>query len=137
MESSLKLVKKLSNKVVDLKRNYEKGISKYKPLCPFHKKIFNQAKPIEPSNMNLNLKEVGMDHFFTYHQTNSLFEKTFPQWINSITLVINKMLVHQSLAENPLSEDEVEVISEEEDTIKGSAMFHWDWVANSNNNPIE
>ena len=39
----------------------------------------------------LNFNEVGMDHFCTFHQdTHS--EKSCPQWINSMTLVMNQIL---------------------------------------------
>ena len=32
-----------------------------------------------------------MDHFYTFHQENHS-EFFFPQWINSMTLVVNKLL---------------------------------------------
>ena len=39
----------------------------------------------------MNLTEVGMDNFFTFHQQPHS-EKNCPQWINSMTLVMNQLL---------------------------------------------
>ena len=39
----------------------------------------------------LYFNEVGMDHFCTFHQEHHS-EKNFPQWINSMTLVMNQLL---------------------------------------------
>ena len=39
----------------------------------------------------MNLIEVGMDNFCTFHQQPHS-EKNFPQWINSMTLVMNQLL---------------------------------------------
>ena len=39
----------------------------------------------------MNLTEVGMDNFCTFHQQPHS-EKNYPQWINSMTLVMNQLL---------------------------------------------
>ena len=39
----------------------------------------------------MNLTDVGMDNFFTFHQQPHS-QKNFPQWINSMTLVMNQLL---------------------------------------------
>ena len=39
----------------------------------------------------MNLTEIGMDNFCTFHQQPHS-EKNCPQWINSMTLVMNQML---------------------------------------------
>ena len=39
----------------------------------------------------MNLTEVGMDNFCTFRQQPHS-EKNFPQWINSMTLVMNQLL---------------------------------------------
>ena len=49
----------------------------------------------------LNFNEVGMDHFCTFHQEPHS-EKSSPQWINSMTLVMNQIVDAQ------LTEPEVE-----------------------------
>ena len=43
------------------------------------------------SSSVLNFNEAGMDHFCTFHQE-PLSKKSFPQWINSMTLVMNQIL---------------------------------------------
>ena len=39
----------------------------------------------------MNLTEVGMDNFCTFHQQPHS-ENNFPQWSNSMTLVMNQLL---------------------------------------------
>ena len=39
----------------------------------------------------MNLTEVGMDNFCTFHQQPHS-KKNCPQWINSMTLVMNQLL---------------------------------------------
>ena len=39
----------------------------------------------------LNFNEVGMDNFCTFHQEHRS-EKSCPQWLNSMTLVMNQSL---------------------------------------------
>ena len=39
----------------------------------------------------MNLTKVGMDNFYTFHQQPHS-EKSCPQWINSVTLVMNHLL---------------------------------------------
>ena len=39
----------------------------------------------------MNLTDVGMDNFCTFHQQPHS-KKNFPQWINSMTLVMNQLL---------------------------------------------
>jgi hypothetical protein len=47
LDSVVKLVKKLSNEVVDLKKNVGEGSSKNKYFFPFFKKMDNPPKPPE------------------------------------------------------------------------------------------
>jgi hypothetical protein len=91
LENVVKLVKKLSNEVVDLINNVGEGYSKQKYFHPFFKKIDNLPKPLETPGLTLNLDDFGMDNLCSYHQMNHS-KKTFPQWINSMTLVINQLL---------------------------------------------
>ena len=60
-----------------------------------------------------------MDHFCTFNQEHH-FEKRFPQWINSMTLVMNQLLDSQ-LIEHEVEEDQT---NEPEETI----MVLWDWA---------
>ena len=89
LESVVKMVQKLSNKIVDLERDKQanSGRKQYKP---FFKKT-EESGPSQPpthSPFVMNLTEVGMDNFCTFHQQPHS-EKNFPQWIKSMTLVMN------------------------------------------------
>jgi hypothetical protein len=44
-----------------------------------------------PANLNLDLGRVAMDNYCNFHQA-SHSEKTFPQWINAMNLVTNRLL---------------------------------------------
>jgi len=122
----LKLVKKLSNEVVDLEKNTGEGSSHRKPFWTFHKKENNQPKLAEASNINLNIDEFGMDIFFSYHQTNHS-EKTYPQWIIFMNLGINQLLEQQSTTADQPQETTTEATIEEGDDIEESALFLWEW----------
>ena len=39
----------------------------------------------------LDFNEFGIDHFYTFHQEHHS-KKSCPQWINSMTLVMNQLL---------------------------------------------
>ena len=51
----------------------------------------------------MNLSEVGMDNFCTFHQQPHS-KKNFPQWINYMTLVMNQLL--DSKLTEPMDEEE-------------------------------
>jgi hypothetical protein len=91
LENVITLIKNLSNEVVDLKKNVDEGSSKKKPFIPFFKNNNNPPKPPKPLGLTLNMDDFGMDNFFSYHQMNHS-KKTFPQRINSMTLVIKQLL---------------------------------------------
>jgi hypothetical protein len=94
MESVLHLVKKLSNEIVDLKKNSGEGTSNLRTFRPFYRKAITSPKPPKPTNFNLNLEDVGMDNYYTYHHANHS-KKTCPQWLHSMTLVENQFLDQQ------------------------------------------
>ena len=72
----------------------------------------------------MNLTDVGMDNFCTFHQQ-SHSEKNFPQWINSMTLVMNRLL-DSKLTEIDEEEEKDNQSTEkhEEDT-----LVLWDYVS--------
>jgi hypothetical protein len=94
LDNMVKLVKKLSNEVVYLKKNIGEGSSKPRPFHPFFKRNENPPKPPEVPSLTLNMDDFGMDNLCSYHQQNHS-EKTCPQWVNSMTLVINQLLDQQ------------------------------------------
>ena len=83
------MMQKLSNRVIDLEKEKEA----HKPYKPYYKKMVDnsQLKPPPHSPSAMNLTNAGMDNFCTFHQQPHS-EKNFPQWINSMTLVMNRLL---------------------------------------------
>ena len=70
----------------------------------------------------MNLTEVGMDNFCTFHQQPHS-KKNCPQWINSMTLVMNQLL------DSRLTEDENEERTENTTSTKEQeeeTMVLWD-----------
>ena len=78
LENVVKMVQKLSNKIVYLEK--ENGASSSRnPFKSYYKKRGEIGQP-EPPLINscvLNFNEVGMDHFYTFHQEHH-YEKSFP-----------------------------------------------------------
>ena len=88
-ESMAKMMQKLSNKIIDLEKEKETQ----KLYKPYYKKREdnNQSQPPPHNYASMNLTDIGMENFCTFHQkTHS--EKNCLQWINSMTLVMNQML---------------------------------------------
>ena len=71
----------------------------------------------------LNLTEVGMDNFCTFHQQPHS-KKSCPQWINSMNLVVNKLLEVQLIEPKSKEEKEVETGRTSEET----TMVWWDYM---------
>ena len=88
-EGMLKMMQKLSNIIIDLEKEKEA----HKSYKPYYKRTEdnNPSKPPPHSPASMNLTEVGMDNFCTFHQQPHS-EKNCPQWINSMRLVMNQLL---------------------------------------------
>ena len=56
-----------------------------------------------------------MDQFYACHQANHS-EKTCPQWINSMTLVINHLLEKQFSSDENSQEDKTEEVTKAKET---------------------
>ena len=89
LEGVVKMVQKLSNKIVDMEKERETK----KQFNPYYKRKDESGPSKPPTNSPsvMNFTEVGMDNFCTFHQQPHS-EKKFPQWINSMTLVMNQLL---------------------------------------------
>ena len=113
------MVQKLSNKVVDLEKDKEASSSR-KPFREFFKKKEENSSPQPPTNNSsvLNLTEVGMDNLCTFHPKNC------PQWINSMNLVMNKLLEVQLTELESKEEKEFETKKTSEET----TMVLWEWM---------
>jgi hypothetical protein len=61
--------------------------------------------------MDFNLDSFSNDNFCSYHQHNHP-EQTCPQWVNSMTLVINQLLDQQSLDDESHAQAPADVTDE-------------------------
>ena len=89
LDGVVKMVQKLSNKIIDMEKEKEAK----KQFKSYYKKRDDSgtSKPPSHSPSAMNLTEVGMDNFCTFHQQPHS-EKNCPQWINSMSLVMNQLL---------------------------------------------
>ena len=72
----------------------------------------------------MNLTEVGIDNFCTFHQQPHS-EKNCPQWINSMTLVMNQLLDSKLTEDDEQEEKTNQPIEKQEE----DALFLWDCVS--------
>ena len=88
-EGMEKMMQNLSNRIIDLEKKKETQ----KFYNPYYKKREdnNQSQLSLHIPASMNLTEVGMDNFFIFHQKIHS-EKNCPQWINSMTLVMDQLL---------------------------------------------
>ena len=92
-----KMMQKLSNIIIDLEKDKE-AQNLYKPY--YKKREDNNQSQTPPHNpASMNSMEVGMDNFCTFHQQPHS-EKNCPQWINSMTLVMNQLLDSKLIEDN-------------------------------------
>ena len=95
----MRVLQKMSNRIVDLEK--ERDILKTnKPHYPNRED--NSQWQVPPPNLaSINITEIGGDNFCTFHQQHHS-EKKCPQWLCSMTLVMNKLL------DSKLSKDSAE-----------------------------
>ena len=72
----------------------------------------------------MNITEVGGDNFCTFHQQPHS-EKKCPQWLNSMTLVMNQLLDSKLTKDSGKEEEKNQTIEKQED----DTMFLWDGVS--------
>ena len=83
MESMQRVIKKLMNDIIDLKKNKGEGM---KPLKPFMNKMTYYAPQIPPTS-SINIEDYAIDNFYhTHHENHS--ERTCPEFINSFTTML-------------------------------------------------
>ena len=88
-QGMMKMLQKLSNRIIDLEK--ERDIQKTHKLHYPKKEGNNQWQVPPPNSASINIIEVGRDNFYTFHQQPHS-EKKCPQWLHSMTLVMNKLL---------------------------------------------
>ena len=85
----MKVLQRLSNRVLELEKDRDIQITN-KPPYP-RKEDDNQWQVSPPNLESINITEVGGDDFCTFHQLHHS-EKKCPQWIHSMTRVMNRLL---------------------------------------------
>ena len=116
------MMQKLSNRVIDLEREREA----HKSYKPYYKEREDNSQPRPPphSPAAMNLTDVGMDKFCTFHQQPHS-KRNCPQWINSMTLVMNQLLDSKlTETDNEEEKDNQPTIEQEEDS-----LVLWDCVS--------
>ena len=99
IEDLQRMVKKLSNEIIYMKRSAGEGNQGQMPYKPLFK-INPPFKEIEPppTNLNIVLGNVASNSFCTCHQENH-FKRDCPQWVNSMNFMTNRFLDEVSLTE--------------------------------------
>jgi hypothetical protein len=126
IEDLQRMVKKLSNEIIDMKRSTGEGNQGQNPYKPFFKR--NQPfKAIEPppANLNIDLGNVASDSFCTYHQENHS-ERECPQWVHAMNLMANHFLDEVSLTKQSSSSAMNIIDQEEADPPRDTTMLIWD-----------
>ena len=121
-EGMLNMMQKLSHRIIDLEKEKE-AQKTYKPYYK-KKEDNNQFKTPPHNSASMNLTEVGMDNFCTFHQQPHS-EKNCPQWLNSMTLVMNQLLDSKLTEDNDEEEKGNQTIERQEN----DTMFLWDCVS--------
>ena len=116
------MMQKLSNRMIDLEKEKETQKA-YKPYCK-RREQNDKSKPPPHSLPSMNLTEVGMDNFCTFHQQPHS-EIFLPQWINSMTLVMNQLL-DSKLKE---ADDEEEKGNKSTEKKEEDTMVLWDCLS--------
>ena len=118
----MKVLQKMSNRIVDLEK--ERDIQKTnKPHYP--KKEDNNQWQVPPPNLaSINITEIGGDNFCTFHQQPHS-EKKCPQWLHSMTLVMNKLLDPELTRDSGEEEKEKQTILKPDD----DNMFSWNGIS--------
>jgi hypothetical protein len=120
------MVKKLSNEIIDMKRNAWEGNQGQRPYNPFFKRnlSFKSIEP-PPDNLNIDLGNVASDYSYTFHQENHS-ERDFPQWVHAMNFMANRFLDEVTLTEQPTSSVMNVSYQEEIDPSEDMAMLIWD-----------
>ena len=108
MASMQRVIKQLTNDIIDLKKN--KGEGK-KPFKPFMKKRKNFVPQLPPT-LGINIEDYAMDNFCHTHHVNHS-ERTCPEFINSFTAMLTPPKPLRREKRNEKEEEEED--QEEED----------------------
>ena len=110
MESMQRVIKQLTNEIIDLKKS--KGEGK-KPFKPFLKNKIHSTPQIPPTS-RINLEDYAMENYYRTHHTNHL-ERTRPKFTKSFTTMLTPSDPPKKENKNDKEEEEEDQQEEEED----------------------
>ena len=124
MDSMQRMIKQLTNEIIDLKKS--KGEGK-KPFKPFIKKRTNIDTPPQiPPSLGINLEEYSMDNFCHTHHANHN-EKTCPEFINSFLAMLLPSEPPKKDKKDEKEEDDEEEEEKEEEEVEPSSNLNLIW----------
>ena len=109
MESRQRVIKQLTNDIIDLKKN--KGEGK-KPFKPFMKKMTDFVPQLPPT-LGINIEDYAMDNLCRTHHANHS-HRTCPELINSFTAMLTPSEPPRKDKRSEKEEEEEEQEVEEE-----------------------
>jgi hypothetical protein len=110
MVSMQRVLKQITNELIDLKKRKGEG---RKPFKPFMKKRTYSTPPI-PLTSNINIEDYAMDNFCRTHHANHS-EKTCPVFINSFTTMLTPSEPPKKIKKCDKEEEDEEQEEEEEE----------------------
>ena len=120
MESMQRIIKQLTNEIIDLKKNKGEG---NKPLQPFLKKKTNMdSSPQIPPSSGINLEAYSMENYCRTHHANHS-KTTFPEFINSFTTMLLPQEPPKKESKNEKEDDDDEKQEEEEEPLSHLNMI--------------
>jgi hypothetical protein len=121
-----RMINKLSNKIIDMKRSVGEGNQGHRPYKAFFKRnpLFKAIEP-PPSKLNIDLGNIACESFCTYHQEKHS-KRDCPQWVHAMNLMANRFLDKVSLTEQSSGSAMNIVDQEEVDPPEETSMLLWD-----------
>ena len=110
MESMQRVIKHLTNEIIDLKKNKGEGNKSFKP---FMKKRTNTSPQLPPT-LGINIENYVMENYCHTHHANH-YERTCPEFINSFTAMLTPPEPPKREKRNEKEEDEEDQDKEEEE----------------------
>ena len=110
MASMQRVLKEITNELIDLKKNKREG---KKPFKPFIKKRTNSTPPIPPTS-GINIEDYAMDNFCRTHHANHS-KRTCPEFINYFTAMLTPLEPLKKSKRGDKDEEDVEQEEEEEE----------------------
>ena len=109
MASMQRVLKQITNELIDLKKRRGEGKKHFKP---FRKKRTDYAPQVPPT-LGINIEDYAMDNFCRTHHANHS-ERTCPEFINSFTVMLTPPEPPKKNKKSDKEEEDKEQEEEEE-----------------------